>query len=129
MLAHLLAIGNGRSGQTYFTERVEDTVSIRPTCDVCCSLHLCDRSVGCRNNVRESSDDLGKRALTDEDERAVDDTDLLSRLLERLRLCGEHLDVAHDLSRRECSENRECAAGKECHGDERSGEVHDCLMN
>lgn len=57
-----------------------------------------DKSLaGSGDNVGETQDDLGKWALTDNDESTVDEVQLRGWHLEVLRLLGDRLDVRSNL--------------------------------
>lgn len=90
-----------RRDGTHFAECVEDGVSVGTSLDRLSALHLRDGSSGSGDDVGETSDDLGEWSLANDDERSVDDGNGLSRSLESLALCSEHLDVIDNLGRSE----------------------------
>lgn len=106
-------------GETHFTECVEDGISLSTCWDWRTTIHLHNSSSTSLNDIREASDDLGEWTLADDDERTVDDGDGLSRCLEGLALCGEHLDVVDHLSGSDS-----CSDGS-CKGQSGSKEVSD----
>jgi hypothetical protein len=85
--------------EPYFTEGVEDSVSIGTSCDRSHTLHLRKSSAASRDDVRETRNDLWEGALANNDQRGVDEGDGLGWGLEVLALLGDHLNVGDDLGR------------------------------
>jgi hypothetical protein len=127
----------GKCGKmAYLAESVVDGISISLVGDWSITLHLRNGGSDSADDVGEPGDDLRERALTDNDERTVDDGDGLSWGLQRLRLLSHHLDVGDDLSRSERSKSR-CGASSSCEDDvaernhfddEASENLKECLI-
>jgi hypothetical protein len=83
--------------EPYFTEGIEDSVSISASCDSGHTPHLSNSSGGSGDNVRETGNNLWEGALANNDQRGVEEGDGLGRGLEGLALLGDHLDVGDDL--------------------------------
>jgi hypothetical protein len=95
---------------SYFTVSVVDLVGVWSVCDWLGAVLRGDvlgRSV---DDVVESSDDLGKGTLADDEQRAIDSSDRISWALQRCKFLGKKLEARDGLGWSDCSKCRKCAS-------------------
>lgn len=82
---------------THLAECLKDGIALRSSRNTGHALHLGNSGGTSGHDVRKSGNDLGERALTDDDQRTIDDSDTLSWCLKSLALLGDQFQVGDNL--------------------------------
>jgi hypothetical protein len=111
-------------GRAYISECIEDGIAGRTSCDLLHALHLDQGGSACIDDVYEASDDCYEGSLTNDEQRAIDNSDALSWALKRLALLSERLDVGNNFGGR--GQRKDRSGQGQSRGDDSAERDHGC---